>query len=275
MKQKGIILVIVLWVLFFLSVSALTLGFRNRINIKLRSLRNEELRMFLLAKEGISHLILMLAEDAPDFDALDENWAKDFSLQKDEGLLLCKVVDEDRFLNINTAPQELLNNIGALFPEVTAEHIEIINKKRPFNIKKEVLDITGIGPDVFYGNPGVGKTGIHELITVFSDGKLNINTASEETLSLVPQITESNVEAILDKRKNAPFEDNEMLSEELSLLGLTPAQVSSLIKFVKVNSSVFRIYVSADSSRKHISKKVELVLKREKDQFRVLLYKEN
>ncbi len=266
---------LVLWVLFFLSVVALNLGFKNRINIRLRSLNNRELRLFYLAKEGINQAIVKLAEDNPDFDCFTDNWSKDFSLQRDEGLLSYKVIDEDRFININTASQEVLNNIKSILPEISPQTIENIGKTRPFNLKQEILDATGISQDVFYGDAGIGKLGLRDLITVFSDGRLNINTASQDVLMIIPGMTPIAAEAIIGRRKSATFEKNETLSEELSLLGLTPAQVSSIVEFTKVDSSVFRIKTAALSSQRRIAKKLEIVLDRQEEKFKVLLFREN
>ncbi len=173
-QDSGIILVLVLWVLFFLSIVALTLSFKNRISTRLCSLKNEETRMFYLAYEGISRGIANLAEDNVEFDCLDDEWAQDFSLQKEEGLLSYKVVDEDRFININIAAVEQLNNIRGLIPEISAEYIEEITKVRPFNLSREILNLLE-DPVGFWGDESTGKVGLQHLVTVFSDNKVNIN----------------------------------------------------------------------------------------------------
>ncbi|MFH1094012.1 MAG: type II secretion system protein GspK [Candidatus Omnitrophota bacterium] len=272
---KGIILVIVLWVLFFLSVVVLTLGFQNRINIRLRSLNNEELRAFYLAKEGVNLIIVKLAEDDAGFDSLLDDWSKELVLEKDYGALSVKVTDEDRFLNVNLIEREVLDSTAKLFKGLQKEDVEAIYKKRPFNIPNELKDLTMIDEDKFDIITPEGKVKLYELLTTFSDGKLNINTAPEEVLLMLPGMSRRIIEAIEDKRQNTPFEDKDMLSEELSGLGLTPEQIGSLIKLTKVNSSVFRIRSKAVSSGRSIEKLIEVVIKREKDGFKIIYAGEN
>ncbi|MFH2138963.1 MAG: helix-hairpin-helix domain-containing protein [Candidatus Omnitrophota bacterium] len=274
-NKSGTILVLVLWVLFFLSVVVLTLGFKNRISIRLRSLNNEQLKMFYLAKEGLNRAIMELAEDNPDFDAFMDNWSKDFTLQNEEGLLSYKVIDEDRRVNINTVEQDILNNIKLIVPGFTDQEKELIAKLRPFNVEREILAAAGIDEEVFCADEAVGGVGLSDLITVYSDGRINLNTASKEVLMILPQVTEAVAMSIIDHRAGAPFESEEALSEDLSLLGLTPAQVSSIVKFTKVSSSVFRIRATASSGNKHISKDLEMVISRNKGKFNTLFFKEN
>ncbi len=273
--DKGIILVIVLWVLFFLSVVVLTLGFKNRINIRLRSLNNEELRTFYLAKEGINRIIVKLAADETEFDALTDDWSKEFVLEKDHGTVSVKVTDEDRFLNINLISKEVLNNLTELFEGLQKEDLANIYKGRPFNVARELKDITQIDDDKFDIITTDGKVKLYDLLTTFSDGKLNINTVPEEVLLMIPGMDRRPVEAIIERRQSTPFEDIDNLSEELSLLGLTPEQVGSLIKLIKVDSSVFRIKSKATSSGRSIEKQLEVVIRREDDGFKMLYAGEN
>ena len=274
-NNKGIILVLVLWVMFFLSVAALTLGYMNRINIRLRSLRNESLRMRYMAQEGINRAIIALADDETEEDSSFDDWSKDFALQKDEGLLSYKVIDEDRFININSVTSEFLNGLRLIVPELSELELEGLQAVRPFNVKREIVSALGIDWKVFYGNESMGKTGINDVITVFSDGRININTASKETLMLLPEMTEAAAISIIDRRSGGAFLSDDTVSEDLSILGLTPAQVSSIVKHIKVGSSWFRIKSEAVSSRKRIACSIEVVVHRNEGAFETLLYKEN
>ncbi|MCG2711837.1 MAG: type II secretion system protein GspK [Candidatus Omnitrophica bacterium] len=273
--DKGIILIIVLWVLFFLSVVVLTLGFKNRINIRLRSLNNEELRAFYLAKEGVNRLIVKLAADDAGFDALGDDWSQELVLENDYGVLSVKVTDEDRFLNINLISREVLDSAAGVYEGLQKEDLEAICQKRPFNVPEELKDITMINEDKFDIITSEGKVKLYGLFTTFSDGKLNINTVGEEVLLMLPGMSRRMVEAIKDKRQNTPFENKDTLSEELSLLGLTPQQIGPLIKLAKVNSSVFRIKSKAVSSGRSIEKLIEVVIRREEDGFKILYVGEN
>ena len=273
--NKGIILIIVLWVLFFLSIVVLTLGFKNRINIRLRSLNNEELKVFYLAKEGVNRAIGKLAADDYHFDSFADDWSKELTLENDQGFLSIQIIDEDRFLNINTASYELLKNARVFFENLSKEDIKVIYEMRPFNISGELKDIKKIDEGKFEIITSDGIVKSYDLLTTFSDGKLNINTAPEEVLLVIPGMSRVIVESIIDRRGNSPFENNDTLLEELSGLGLTPGQISSLSKMTKVNSSVFRISVNAVSLQRSVSKTLEVVVKREEEGFKILYAMEN
>jgi len=273
--DKGIVLIIVLWVLFFISVIVFTLGFKNRMSIRLASLSNEKLRMFYLAKEGINRAILKLAQDDASFDSEDDTWNGAISQKRDGILLRTEIRDEDRLLNVNYTDPALFKNVKKIFPELNDEDLQDIYKDRPYNVAREIMAKAELDDNKLYVNTPSGRIALYELITTFGDGKLNINTVSEDLLLVIPNMTQNMVSAIIEHRRSDPFQKNETLSEDLSKLGLTPAQVSSLVKVAKVNSSVFRIFSEASSERKSVSRKLEVVVKRSEDEFKILYVKEN
>jgi len=273
-KKQGIILIIVLWVMFFLSVVVLVLGAKNRMDIRLRSLSNENLRMFYLAEEGVSRAIDVLIKDDLQFDALTENWSQNISLKTDQGILDIQIIDENRFININNVSEEILNNIKTLFPEISSEQAQEIIKNRPFNLKSEIIDLLNADALNLTAIQSM-QSDLIDMITTLSNGMLNINTASEKVMLLVPNMSEVAVQSIIAHRQSSPFMNNDELSSDLSLIGLTPGQISSLLKCSKIHSNVFRIIVNAQSKDKHISRNLEVVVRRQDDKISVLLFKEN
>jgi type II secretory pathway component PulK len=274
-RKSGLILILVLWIMFFLSVTVVSLSSQNRMNIRLRSLNNENTRMFYLAKTGINRAVNILISDDRQYDSLDESWAQEISSEDQEAVLSVNIVDENSFLNINTVSEELLNNIGIIFPEITSEGIKAVIKNRPYNLKSEVKEILQLSDEEFYGDQLMDKFGLADFFTTFSNGKLNINTVPEHVLMLIPNMNEASAKAIINHRQTAPFTDNDAVSEELSMLGLTLAQISSLISFVQVESDCFRIKAKASSQKKHVQRNLETVLKRQDNQIFVLLAMEN
>ncbi len=270
-KEKGVILITVFWVLFFLAVTAFTLGMRARMHIRIRSLRNTQMQMDQLARQGVDEMIALLAADDDKVDSFQDQWTKDFSLQKDYGLLSCEVVDEDRFLNINTVPEPVLENLPSLVGGLSQDIIKKIEKQRPFNVLRELMDIGGVNKEDYYASP----IGMEDEFTVFSDGKININTAPEQVLMMVPDMTKAAADTIIEKRRDTPFADADTLSDELSRLGLSAGQVSSLIKIAKVNSSCFLITARAVSENKRISRTLYVVAKRKSRKFKVIYDREN
>jgi type II secretory pathway component PulK len=157
-----------------------------------------------------------------------------------------------------------------LFPRIDDETFTALSQGRPYNTTREFFDAAQLSEQDFCGDSFLDKPGVKDLTTVFSDGRLNINTAPSQVLAMLPEMTAAAAEAVIGRRSSAPFEKNETLSEELSLLGLTPAQVSSLIKTVKVNSSVFRITARAIAARRHVAQELDIIVKRQEKKFTVL-----
>jgi type II secretory pathway component PulK len=115
---------------------------------------------------------------------------------------------------------------------------------------------------------------MRDIATVTSSGPININTAAREVLLLVPGMNEAAVDTVLGRRAGEPFQDRDLLSEELSRLGLSPEQVTSLVKHTTITSTFFRIRAVAVSQRRQIRRMVEMVVRREGDVITVLSYQE-
>jgi type II secretory pathway component PulK len=274
-RKQGLILIVVLWIMFFLSVAVLTLSAKNRMNIRLRSLNNESLRMFYLAQEGINRAIDTLIHDDFKFDSLDDAWAKKLILEKDEGKVSVQIIDENRFININNVSEEILNNLKLLFPEITTEQMSAIMKNRPFNLKSEVQDLLALGISNPEQASWLTQTDLLDMLTTFSNGTVNINTVSEKVMILIPNMTQAAAQIVIGHRQSNPFMSNDSLSEELSALGLSAGQVSSLVKVCKVSSNVFRITATAQAKDKHIARNLEVVVNRQDQKMHILLSKEN
>ncbi|MCM8812615.1 MAG: general secretion pathway protein GspK [Candidatus Omnitrophica bacterium] len=274
-QRRALILMTVLWALFFLSVAAVSLSFSTRVAVRLRGLGAEQTRMHLLAQEGLRRAMRALAEDQTPADTLQEEWAKDFSLQADGALLSYKIFDEERLININTAAPELLSNLRLLYPEVEPELLDQVVKARPYAVLRDVPAVVPIPAAVFFGNEPAGKAGWEQLLTVYSRGRINLNTAARTVLLLIPGMTEPAADTLIAKRAAAPFERNETLSEELSRVGIGAAQIVSLVKYGAVNASAFRVTVAARSQLKRVRADIEAVVQRRPQGLAVIFYKES
>ncbi len=111
-------------------------------------------------------------------------------------LSLIDWMDEDSEVNIGGAEDEYYQSLTPPY------HC----KNSPLDSPEEILLVKGMKPEYFYGtetNEGIGK-----YVTVNTEGKININTASETVLkSLSESITEDVVNSIMDCRpfKSANF----------------------------------------------------------------------
>ncbi len=100
-------------------------------------------------------------------------WAgKSLSSELGKGKFICKVTGEDGKININTASSEVLSRLTGLDKRECGKITGSILK--PFRVKEEILMVEGV-TDEIYNN-------IKDCITVYGDGKVNINVASDKVL---------------------------------------------------------------------------------------------
>lgn len=110
-------------------------------------------------------------------------------------------------------------------------------KNGPLDSVEELLLIKGWSEDILYGKPaddeGEAIVGIADLLTVWGDGKVNLNTVAEQTLRTYADWTEDQIQQFLEDR-NRYREENKALPSDY-----VPAGGSFKLKsqYVKVTST--------------------------------------
>jgi len=209
-SKKGSILILTLWVLSFLSVFAIGLSRNVSSQLHFASHLQDRLRMYYLACAGIERAIVELdADEDLGYDSLGEKWAASEEFKEmplGAGYISLYIKDEAGKININKAPlsilKSMLENIGEVKPDDAADianaivdwrDIDIIVspggaeddyygylqapypcKNGELQIPEEMLLVKGMTPLIFSKIAGI--------ITVHSEGKVNINTANEDVL---------------------------------------------------------------------------------------------
>lgn len=223
MTKKAQVLMLSLWILAILSVLAVGIGHRVSMSLRLSRYQRDKLKGLYLANAGLKLAIAELEKDTNDYDALLESWADNEEVFKrivlddeqaefatvsyvttDENnspKTIYGVADEERKLNINTAPKELL--------------VELLEKKGVVNFLEIANNICAwrgdTGPDIIipdyqdlgYTNKGKAFVNIAELMLVkdidgstYSELKSivtvyggnagsNINTSTLEVLEII------------------------------------------------------------------------------------------
>jgi general secretion pathway protein K len=108
-------------------------------------------------------------------------------------------------------------------------------KNGPPDSIEELLLVKGITPEIFFGSEN--QPGIEKFITVYGEGKININTASKQVLQAVFDITSSEADFIDDYRQKHP---DELSNKEWLNRTLTTA-TSHKYDFLTITSDYFRI----------------------------------
>ncbi|MFA5794822.1 MAG: general secretion pathway protein GspK [Candidatus Brocadiia bacterium] len=217
---QGSILVFTVWVIFILTIFAMTLAGIVSDRIFFAQGYRERAQAYIAACSGINQAIAEIKKDtqANNYDTLNELWCSNAELFNNQpigsaffsisfnwtdGGISYGMHDEESSININTASQKVLetlfkNRYDLLTPS-EAESIAnaIIDwrdedsnerqggaennyyqslsnpypcKNKPFDFIEELLLVKGITDDIY--------DKVRDIITVYGDGRVNINTAS-------------------------------------------------------------------------------------------------
>jgi general secretion pathway protein K len=143
-------------------------------------------------------------------------------------------------------------------------------KNAPMDSPEEILMVKGMKREYFFGTKDY--EGIQKYVTVGTDGRINVNTASETVLmSLSDEFGENVVAGILDCR---PFESDDLKC--ISAIDLSGARPEStwLKETLVVKSSRFSVNVRAQTVS-GAEMNVKAVLERVNNSPRIVYYKIN
>lgn len=125
-KKRGAILVLTLWMVTVLSLIAYSLAYEMMLESRLTKLQKDNLVAYQLAKAGLARAICDLKNDmlvdrdenAQVFDAEGDIWMKPEGKMEVEmlgGTYTVRVIDEERYVNLNQAHPALLKNLIIVF----------------------------------------------------------------------------------------------------------------------------------------------------------------
>lgn len=222
MSKKGQVLIIFIWILAILVVYVLGMTSRAQGIFKYARYRKDGQKSLYLARAALNVAVLELKADKNSYDSLSESWVDNeeiFSkvlpaiepepeggqlpaevsyVDPENGERVFGVRDEERKIDINTASEQLLT--------IVAEKANIMNAgnvaRNIFAWRQEGFPDTGAYKDSGYSPKGAGfalpqellfvpgvseenYSRLEKLITVYTQGKININTVTREVLGMV------------------------------------------------------------------------------------------
>ncbi len=287
-RGDGFVLVSVLWILAILTV--ISVGFGHRAMLERRMAwyaldREQAQQMARAAAERgmfeLEHKILLDAyNDQAGYTGLDQRWARPIDLLKEGAYFgasaddmkddVCEVQIEDaeRYISINYAPKELLENVKGLSGRVVSRIIDTressTDGQQPalFHSVEEVRDMQQFSDEVWRG--GRGKPGLIDVLGVGGDpayGRINVNTASPEVLMCLPDIEEAVVAGVMTYRNGPDGQPNTQDDQAFQAVGLAATMVpdvsaekmAPLYRFCKTDSTYFTIHAHASRRRGKIN----------------------
>lgn len=225
MRNRGFVLIVVMWVLAILTVVAMGLVNRVMLDHRMAYYAAEHARAMMMARGAVQRGIvevrnkafndLLEPERMPAYTHLGQPWARPgdllaegryFEAEDLEGeTVMYTIQDAERYINVNACPREMLEEIPGLSrnavkkiwsrrtePEREDEGIAFIHAI------EELRYMRGVEEEDWMGTRD--RPGLRDLATVYGYGKINFNTASREVLSCVPRLSDTAIEAILQYR---------------------------------------------------------------------------
>jgi general secretion pathway protein K len=215
-------LLYVVWIVMLLSLFASSVGAQALFALNLSERLSEQLRASFIARGAVQIAAQIIEDDdTPTVDGLHESWSNAEALFREHGLsggwftILGEegvsprygLTDEDRRLNLNAAPAEMLTPLLMSVAGLTREDAEAAAaaiedwrdedddqrprgaesfyygslrhayacKDGPFENVEELLLVRGITPEIYQR--------LAPYVTAQGSGRLNLNTAAEATLT--------------------------------------------------------------------------------------------
>jgi general secretion pathway protein K len=300
--ERGVALVLALAVIALLCSLMVDFSYTMMVDLSLAANLRDEQKAFYAARTGIEVAKHLLQEDDTEYDALDEDWAHfdehpGFLSEDDEGrfhgtiedeagkfpintLISGDDIDEGKRLQLERLFEVLELDLDLIFPIcdwLDSNHDEGPNgaedayyaelsppypcKDGPLSSLEELLLAKGMTEEILYGTEE--KKGLIHYLTIYSNGKININTASAEVLQcLSDDIEEDLAQAIVDYLREEPFkkEEGQSLCEHIEHLGMKTDTCEELQDQCEVKSSIYSVCV--EGQVRGIKKRIVTVLNR-------------
>lgn len=319
LRPRGSILIVALWILAILVLLSLGLGYAMSLDERLLSYQRDRLRALWLAKAGYRRAVAELERPPsapasggpPQEGAPPDPWFAEVvspGIPLGEGRYTVSarmrgadgeerpvygVLDEDRKINLNTAPRDVLKRLPLVTDEMADSILDWLDqnptsyplgaedfyyrsldlpyraKNAPFELLEEVLLVKGVTEDAFRA--------IRPFITIYTDGRVNVNTAPREVL-IALGMSEGLVGKILRFRARSeipgltttdrPFKNLGSAQQELNAaVSTTPqegAEFTNLVArgLLKVDSQVFRVTAQGVMRSGKVIRSVEAIVKR-------------
>jgi len=301
--DSGVALVITLLVLTLLLTIILEFNLGMRVEARAAANFRDDMKAYYLARSGITFAIAILEDDSrtePRYDSLDELWAQKIPpIPVGDGLVSVTITDEDSKINAN--------KLAAGFGAVTGDNMRALMVRflDLFELKSDLSDTIAdwIDPDDTE-RPNGAESGYYEgleesyearnrpldsllelrlikgmegdtfdrlknMLTVNSDGWINVNTASKQILmSLSDDMNGDIADEIMAFRTENPFQNKLDVRNNISISENVYTDIS---KFIDVTSNYFSITSAGEVNQN--KKTINAVVIRQGEKVNILYWR--
>ncbi len=161
-------------------------------------------------------------------------------------------------------------------------------KNKPLDNIEELLLVKGISLEIYYGyNPSEGDNhlsetsefvddfphngtaGLCDLLTVYGDGRININTAPKQVLDVIPMLSDTAVSEIISIQKDASRKFSSMDDIQTND-NFNDADLLLLAKIAKFNSNHFQLHIKVRKKGRPFWCEYTAIIERQEQSTRVL-----
>jgi len=302
-NDSGVALVITLLVLTLLLTIILEFNLGMRVEARAAANFRDDMKAYYLARSGITFAMALLEEDSRTearYDSLDELWAQKIPpIPVGDGLVSVTITDEDSKINAN--------KLAAGFGAVTGDNMRALMVRflDLFELKSDLSDTIAdwIDPDDTE-RPNGAESGYYEgleesyearnrpldsllelrlikgmegdtfdrlknMLTVNSDGWINVNTASKQILmSLSDDMNGDIADEIMAFRTENPFQNKLDVRNNISISENVYTDIS---KFIDVTSNYFSITSAGEVNQN--KKTINAVVIRQGEKVNILYWR--
>lgn len=248
-----------------------------------------------LARSGIEAGVNQLLSDETACDGVADGWYDNAEVLGPNSLgagtyeVVCRdaadgrtrfgVVDEESKLNINSAgPAEILS----LDPAFTKDIVSAIvahRKERPFTSVDELTLLPDVDRTFLSAPRESAPAGLRSLITVFGDGKINVNTAPLPVLACLDGLDAARARQVVELRQGKGDDGSprvlKSVGEVGKFLGMSDKDFAPLRSRLSVSSSHFTITaVGRLAEETIVVRELRQVVKRDRDGLLILRLEE-
>lgn len=206
-------------------------------------------------------------------------------------------IDEDRKLPVRMDASGALERCPGMTADVLRQLLSLLRTSDDMLLPthRSMLALPALKPGLFFGEDfnedgllqqnendgnrsppaddgnGQLRRGLSDYLAVYTDGRINANTAPAEVLAALPGMKLQSARALVQARERA---GGAFRSEE-ELAGLAAVKGVAAASLLKVNSSVFRAGSRGRVDGTNVAVRVEAVLRRENGKIDVLFYRED
>jgi len=289
-QRGGFVLVSVLWILAILTV--ISLGFARRAMLERRmawyAMDREQAQQMAraAAQRGLFELqnkqILDAYNEQDGYTGLDQRWARPIDLLQEGSYFIaaeegsegaggdvCEVWIEDAEsrISMNYAPEDFFKNLKSINRRTITRLLKLREPSTAFHQQTLVHSVEELrGMQDFSDKEWLGtrnQAGLVDILTVWGDpayGRLNINTASVEVLSCLPDMDPEVAQRVVAARNGPdrrPRTADDVAFLNVGMVGqhvdVSAEKLAPIYKSCKTDSRFFTIHAHASRRRGKIN----------------------